>query len=59
MNFELSEDQEILRTVVERFITDRYDLTRRRAYQQQPRGFSDENWRMLGELRIDRRTVLA
>lgn len=50
MNFELSEDQEILRTVVERFITDRYDLTRRRAYQQQPRGFSDENWRMLGEL---------
>ncbi len=50
MNFDLSEDQEILKDVVERFIADRYDLTRRRAYQQQPRGYSDENWRTLGEL---------
>lgn len=50
MNFDLSEDQEILRAVVERFIADRYDLTRRRTYQQQPRGFSDENWRTLGDL---------
>jgi alkylation response protein AidB-like acyl-CoA dehydrogenase len=50
MNFDLSEDQQILKAVVERFVTDRYDLVRRREYQREPRGFSPENWRMLGEL---------
>lgn len=50
MNFDLSEDQAMLRALAERFVTDRYDLARRRTCLAEPFGFSAENWRLLGEL---------
>ena len=50
MNFDLSEDEEMLKALAERFVADRYDLDRRRAYQNEPAGFSPRNWAMLGEL---------
>ncbi|MDE2620058.1 MAG: acyl-CoA dehydrogenase family protein [Sphingomonadales bacterium] len=50
MNFALSENEEMLKALAERFVLDRYDLDRRRAYQQAPTGYSDENWALLAEL---------
>jgi alkylation response protein AidB-like acyl-CoA dehydrogenase len=50
VNFDLSEDEEMLKALAERFISDRYDQERRRRYQQEPAGFSPENWKLLGEL---------
>jgi alkylation response protein AidB-like acyl-CoA dehydrogenase len=50
VNFDLSEDEEMLKALAERFIADRYDQERRRRYQQEETGFSAENWQLLGEL---------
>jgi alkylation response protein AidB-like acyl-CoA dehydrogenase len=50
VNFDLSEDDEMLKALAERFIEDRYDQERRRRYQQEDTGFSAENWQLLGEL---------
>jgi len=50
VNFDLSEDEEMLKAVAERFVADRYDVERRRNYRAQPHGFSRENWRLLGDL---------
>jgi alkylation response protein AidB-like acyl-CoA dehydrogenase len=50
VNFDLSEDDEMLKALAERFIEDRYDQERRRRYQQEDAGFSSENWQLLGEL---------
>jgi alkylation response protein AidB-like acyl-CoA dehydrogenase len=50
VNFDLSEEDEMLKALAERFVTDRYDQERRRRYQQEDIGFSPENWRLLGEL---------
>lgn len=50
MNFDLSEEDEMLKALAERFVADRYDQERRRRYQQSSTGFSDENWRLLCEL---------
>lgn len=50
MNFDLSENEEMLKALAERFALDHYDLDRRRAYQQQPDGFSRDNWRLMAEL---------
>lgn len=50
MNFDLSEDEEMLKALAERFVNDRYDLDRRRAYLREMSGFSQENWKILGEL---------
>ncbi len=50
MNFDLSEEDEMLKALAERFVTDRYDQKRRQQYQQEDIGFSVENWRILGEL---------
>lgn len=50
MNFDLSEDEEMLKALAERFVEDRYDIERRRAYQSTPAGFSSENWTLLAEL---------
>ena len=50
MNFDLSEDEEMLKALAERFVTDRYDADRRRTYLQEDTGFSAENWALLGEL---------
>lgn len=50
MNFDLTEDEEMLKALAERFVTDRYDAEQRRTYQAEPQGFSKANWAMLGEL---------
>ena len=50
MNFDLTEDEELLKALAERFVEDRYDLDRRRKYLAGDEGFSRDNWRLLGEL---------
>jgi alkylation response protein AidB-like acyl-CoA dehydrogenase len=50
VNFDLSEEDEMLKALAERFVADRYDQERRRRYQQEDIGFSPENWQLLGEL---------
>jgi alkylation response protein AidB-like acyl-CoA dehydrogenase len=50
VNFDLSEDEEMLKAMVQRFVVDRYDIARRQTYLEKPQGFSAENWRILGEL---------
>lgn len=52
MNFELDEDQLLLRNLAEQFVADRYDLAKRAAYQERECGFSAENWGLLAELGI-------
>ncbi len=52
MNFDLNEDQAMLKSLVERFVADRYDLDRRRCYRADPQGFSRENWALLSELGV-------
>jgi alkylation response protein AidB-like acyl-CoA dehydrogenase len=50
MNFDLSENEEMLKALAERFVLDRYDLDRRRAYQQEDIGYSSDNWQLMAEL---------
>ncbi|MEO0500790.1 MAG: acyl-CoA dehydrogenase family protein, partial [Pseudomonadota bacterium] len=52
MNFDLDEDQRLLKASVERFATDRYggDVERRRSYRATEHGFSPENWSMLADM---------
>jgi len=51
VNFDLNEDEEMLKALAERFVADHYyDLERRRAYLAGADGFSPEMWALLGEL---------
>lgn len=50
VNFDLSEDEEMLKALAERFVDDHYDIDRRRAYVATDEGFSRANWNLLGEL---------
>lgn len=50
MNFDLNEDEELLKALTERFVTDHYDNDRRAKYLAESAGFSARNWAMLGEL---------
>ena len=50
VNFELSEDEEMLKALTERFVVDHYDQDSRRAFLKEPNGFSRRNWDLLGEL---------
>jgi len=50
VDFELNEDQVLLKGLVENFVEDRYDLARRAGYQREAQGFSTENWRLMAEL---------
>ncbi|MEY4501387.1 MAG: hypothetical protein RIS52_1277 [Pseudomonadota bacterium] len=50
VNFDLSQDEEMLKAVAERFVADRYDGERRRAALCQPTGFCADNWTLLGDL---------
>ncbi|WP_426166970.1 acyl-CoA dehydrogenase family protein [Sandarakinorhabdus sp. DWP1-3-1] len=51
MNFDLTEDQALLKAAVERFVSDSYggDLEARRAARITPAGFSTANWARLAE----------
>lgn len=50
MNFDLTEDEEMLKALAERFVQGRYDVDKRRQYARAPLGFDPANWAMLGEL---------
>ncbi|KHK89879.1 acyl-CoA dehydrogenase family protein [Novosphingobium malaysiense] len=50
MNFDLNEDEEMLKALTERFVTDHYDHDSRRAFLNETNGFSSDNWALLGEL---------
>lgn len=50
MNFDLSEDEEMLKALIERFVKNHYDHDSRRAFLAEPDGFSSDNWALLGEL---------
>lgn len=50
MNFDLNEDEEMLKALAERFVDDHYDLDRRRAYLAGAFGYSTEMWALLAEL---------
>lgn len=50
MNFDLNEDEEMLKALAERFVDDHYDLDRRRTYLAGANGFSPEMWALLAEL---------
>ncbi len=51
MNFDLNEDEEMLKALAERFVDDHYsDLDRRRGYLAGADGYSPEMWALLAEL---------
>lgn len=50
MNFDLNEDEEMLKALAERFVTDTYDFESRRGFLAEENGFSSANWSLLGEL---------
>jgi pimeloyl-CoA dehydrogenase small subunit len=50
MDFELSEEQRLLRESVDRLLADRYDFEARKHFAQEPGGFSGELWRQYAEL---------
>lgn len=50
MNFDLNEDEEMLKALAERFVEDNYDLDRRRVYLGGSNGFSPQMWSLLAEL---------
>lgn len=50
MNFDLDDEQTMVRDLVARYAADRVNLSDRARDRQTPTGFSPSNWRMLGEL---------
>jgi alkylation response protein AidB-like acyl-CoA dehydrogenase len=54
MNFDLAEEQALLKATVERFAADRHgrDVERRRRNRQQPGGFDRAGWQTLAELGV-------
>ena len=50
MNFELSEEQQLLQDSVARFVSDHYSLEARRKLAESTQGFSDEHWKQFAEL---------
>lgn len=50
MNFDLTEDEEMLKALAERYVADRYEPDQRRVWQADMQGFSSDNWALLGEL---------
>jgi pimeloyl-CoA dehydrogenase small subunit len=50
MDFDLTEEQRLLKESVERFIADRYDFEQRKAFAKNDAGYSSENWSQFAEL---------
>jgi len=50
MDFDLSEEQSLLKGSVERLLADRYDFDNRKRYMATPEGFSREVWAQYAEL---------
>ncbi|QUT07499.1 acyl-CoA dehydrogenase family protein [Sphingobium phenoxybenzoativorans] len=52
MNFDLSEEQGLLRDLIEKFAGDRYDPVRRLAYVREPSGFDPAGWATLADMGV-------
>lgn len=50
MNFDFSEEQQLITDTVTRFVQDNYDLESRRALASSSQGFSSEHWQTMAEL---------
>lgn len=50
MDFELSEEQRLLRDSIDRLLTDRYEFAQRKGYLAEPEGWSRALWRQYAEL---------
>ncbi len=50
MNFNLSEEQNMLKDSIARFVRDEYDFDSRRANASSELGFNPANWQMFAEL---------
>jgi len=50
LDFELSEEQVLLRNLVERFVKDRYDAGKRARYLENDSGFCREGWALLADM---------
>ncbi len=50
MDFDLSDDQRLLKDSVDRLIADKYQFAQRKKYQAEPAGYAAENWEALAEL---------
>src|SRR6185312_3374864 len=50
MDFELSDEQKLLKDSVERLLADRYGIEARRGYAQERDGFSRAMWKQYAEL---------
>jgi alkylation response protein AidB-like acyl-CoA dehydrogenase len=50
MNFELTEEQQMLQDSVARFVQDNYELEKRTKLTSSKQGFSDEYWKTMAEL---------
>ncbi len=50
MNFDLSEEQQLLKDSVDRFVRDNYDLDARQKLSKNEAGFSDTYWQTMAEL---------
>jgi alkylation response protein AidB-like acyl-CoA dehydrogenase len=49
MNFDLTEEQTLLQTLMEKYVGDRYDPVKRLRYVQEQNGFSAEGWKILAD----------
>lgn len=52
MDFDLSEEQRLLKDSVERLVADKYDFESRKRYGAEPKGYSDALWSQYAELGI-------
>jgi pimeloyl-CoA dehydrogenase small subunit len=50
MDFDLTDEQRLLKESVERLVAGRYDFEARKRYAREPEGFSRELWRQYAEL---------
>ena len=50
MNFDLSEEQQLIQDSVSRFINDNYSLEQREVLGKSKAGFSSEHWQQMAEL---------
>jgi alkylation response protein AidB-like acyl-CoA dehydrogenase len=50
MDFDLTDDQRLLKESVDRLIADRYGFEQRKAYGAEPDGWSAAVWRQFAEL---------
>jgi pimeloyl-CoA dehydrogenase small subunit len=50
MDFDLTDEQRLLRESIERLLSDRYDFAKRRSYAAEPEGWSRSLWSQYAEL---------